>query len=131
MSIGDIAKSTGRSVHALRWYEREGLIPGVSRDGGKRRVYRKAHIGWLRFLGRLNRTGMTVQEMKTYAALTAKGGSTAAERKAMLVRHRERLDAEIATLGEARQILDLKIAFYSEWARTGCRPPEPEIPPTA
>lgn len=128
LSIGDVARATGRSVHALRWYEKEGLVPGVSRDNGSRRVYRRAHVGWLHFLARLKRTGMSVSEMKRYAALTAAGGATAGEREAMLARHRERLDDELAQLAEARLILDAKIAFYAEWRRTGRRPPEPDIP---
>src|SRR5690606_2386253 len=95
--IGDLAQATGRSIHTLRWYEREGLLPGVRRDEGNRRIYRRAHIGWLRFLGRLKRTGMSVSQMKIYAGLTAQGGKTAGKREAMLCRHREMLDRQIAT----------------------------------
>lgn len=47
LHIGDIAGRTGRSVHTIRWYERQGLIPGVSRDAGGRRVYSDYHVGWL------------------------------------------------------------------------------------
>jgi len=129
LSIGEIARETGRSIHALRWYEAQGLIPGVARDGGRKRVYRQAHVGWLRFLGRLKRTGMSVGEMKAYAALAARGGATAGEREAMLTRHLERVDGEMAALAEARRLLEVKIAFYAEWRSSGRRPPDPEIPP--
>jgi DNA-binding transcriptional MerR regulator len=128
LSIGELARETGRTVHALRWYERQGLIPGVSRDSGRRRVYRQAHIGWLRFLARLKRTGMRVEEMRTYADLAARGSSTAGERHTLLLAHRKRLEGELAALSEARTILDAKIAFYAEWQRTGRRPRDVEIP---
>ncbi|HEX3487993.1 MAG TPA: MerR family DNA-binding transcriptional regulator, partial [Streptosporangiaceae bacterium] len=38
LSIGQVAGRTGLSVHALRFYEREGLLATpVHRDGGGRR----------------------------------------------------------------------------------------------
>ena len=126
--IGDIAEATGRSIHTLRWYERQGLLPGVYRDRGNRRIYRPAHIGWLRFLARLKRTGMTVGEMKVYADLTAQGGKTASSRERLLVQHRAKLDQRIETLMEARDVIDLKIEFYRAWQATGQRPPEPNVP---
>src|SRR5215470_14698371 len=53
LHIGDISSRTGRSVHTIRWYERQGLIPGVCRDGGGRRVYSDYHVGWLDLMERL------------------------------------------------------------------------------
>jgi DNA-binding transcriptional MerR regulator len=129
--IGELAEATGRSIHTLRWYEREGLLPGVHRDRGNRRVYLRAHISWLRFLARLKRTGMTIREMKAYAELTAQGGKTASLRERLLVEHREKLDQQIATLMEARGVIDMKIEFYREWRTTGQRPAEPNVPPLA
>ncbi len=32
--IGALSARTGRSIHTIRWYEAQGLIPGVARDGG-------------------------------------------------------------------------------------------------
>ena len=37
--IGTLATRSGRSIHTIRWYESQGLIPGVERDAGGRRVY--------------------------------------------------------------------------------------------
>jgi hypothetical protein len=40
LTIGQVAERTGLSVHALRFYEREGvLLDPVRRDTGGRRVY--------------------------------------------------------------------------------------------
>ena len=32
LNIGALAEQTGHSVHTIRWYEAQGLIPGVERD---------------------------------------------------------------------------------------------------
>jgi hypothetical protein len=54
--IGVLSARTGRSIHTIRWYEAQGLIPGVARDGGGRRVYGELHVGWLALMDRLRRT---------------------------------------------------------------------------
>jgi DNA-binding transcriptional MerR regulator len=71
MRIGELARRTGRSVHAIRWYESIGPIPGVGRDAGKRRVYDERHVGWLDLMHRLRLTGMPTAKMREYAALAA------------------------------------------------------------
>jgi DNA-binding transcriptional MerR regulator len=55
--IGTLSARTGRSIHAIRWYEAQGRVPGVRRDAGGRRLYTEQHVGWLRFMERLRRTG--------------------------------------------------------------------------
>ena len=66
--------------------------------------------------------------MKVYAELTAQGGKTASSRERLLVQHRAKLDQQIETLMEARDVIDLKIEFYRAWQATGQRPPEPNVP---
>ncbi|MGA2730769.1 MAG: MerR family DNA-binding transcriptional regulator [Terracidiphilus sp.] len=44
---GELATRTGRSVHTIRWYETQGLMPGVLRDSGNRRVYSELHLSWI------------------------------------------------------------------------------------
>src|SRR6266508_1163886 len=50
LSIGDVARRTGLSVHALRFYEREGLLLSqhVSRGTGGHRRYSPEDVNWLR-----------------------------------------------------------------------------------
>ena len=120
--IGQLAARTGRSVHTIRWYEAQGLIPGVARDGGRRRVYGELHISWLELMDRLRRTGMSIAEMRRYTSLVRQGKSTLAARQAMLQAHRERVLRTIADWQQALALLDSKIDFYGQWQRTGHRP---------
>jgi DNA-binding transcriptional MerR regulator len=61
--IGELARRTRRTVHAIRWYEAQGLIPRVERDAGGRRRYTRWHVEWLLFLERLKISAMPVREM--------------------------------------------------------------------
>ena len=47
LRIGKLARLTGRSVHTIRWYEAQRLIPGVRRDPQGRRVYHEQRIAGL------------------------------------------------------------------------------------
>ena len=120
--IGALADRSGRSIHTIRWYETQGLIPGVARDAGGRRVYVEQHVGWLRLMERLRRTGMSIAEMRAYTALVKAGRSTLRERRDMLAAHRERVQAEIAEQRAALKLIAAKVDFYDEWIATGHRP---------
>lgn len=122
IKIGALASRTGRSVHTIRWYESQGLMPGVSRDASGRRLYTEAHIEWLNLMHRLRETGMSIAEMRRYTALVKSGETTLRERQAMLQAHRAQVKATIAAWQVAVTMLDGKIDFYEQWQRTSKRP---------
>ena len=120
--IGTLATRSGRSIHTIRWYETQGLIPGVARDTGGRRVYVEQHVGWLQLMERLRHTGMSIAEMREYTALVKAGRSTLQQRRDMLAAHRARVLEEIRRQRAALQLIDAKVGFYDEWIATGHRP---------
>jgi DNA-binding transcriptional MerR regulator len=122
LRIGELSARSGRTVHAIRWYEAQGLIPGVVRDGGGRRVYHEQHVDWLDLMERLRRTGMSIAEMRAYTALVKQGRSTLKQRQEMLYAHRARVLETIAEWTLALKLIDSKIDFYGEWLTTGHRP---------
>ena len=123
LRIGELARRSGRSVHTIRWYEAQGLMPGVARDAVGRRGYTEQHVGWLALMDRLRRTGMSIAEMRHYTSLVKQGRVTLAERQALLAAHRSRVVETIKEWRGALKLLDGKIDFYGEWLSTGKRPP--------
>jgi len=124
LHIGELARRTGRSVHAIRWYESIGLVPGVQRDAGNRRVYDELHVGWLDLMNRLRTTGMSTAQMRKYAALVAQGRVSLEARRNLLMAHRARVQETIAEWRRALTLLDRKVDFYDKWMSTGRRPAE-------
>ena len=120
--IGALSARTGRSVHTIRWYEAQGLIPGVVRDAGGRRTYSEQHVGWLELMERLRRSGMSIAEMRRYTALVKQGRSTLAQRREMLAAHRARVVQAIAEHRAALRLIDGKVDFYDAWIASGHRP---------
>jgi DNA-binding transcriptional MerR regulator len=126
LKIGELASRSGRSVHAIRWYEAQGLIPGVVRDPGGRRRYSERHLDWLSLMDRLRKTGMSIAGMREYAKLVRQGRATLKERQEMLAAHRERVKRTIAEWNEALALLDRKIDFYDDLIR-GRSVPVPDL----
>jgi DNA-binding transcriptional MerR regulator len=122
LRIGELAAHTGRSIHAIRWYESQGLIPGVIRDGGGRRAYSRLHLNWLDLIDRLRRTGMSIAQMREYTTLVKQGNATLRQRQKLLAAHRARVKATIAEWTSALKLIDRKIDFYGEWLTTGQQP---------
>lgn len=120
--IGRFARLVDRSVHTIRWYEAQGLIPAVGRDAGGRRVYEDDHVEHLLFLERMRRTGMSVAEMRRLTELGLQGWRTLDDRKALLKGHRAAIEAQVADLRAALADIDAKVAFYDEWQANKRRP---------
>ena len=122
LRIGELATRTRRSVHTLRYYESQGLMPNVERDAGGRRVYQSQHVEWVDLLGRLRRTGMSIQQVREYATLVERGDATLGERQELLRRHRARIVDLMDDLRRSLGLVDRKIRLYGEWIEAGGSP---------
>src|SRR5262245_58837132 len=81
LSIGQVAEQTGLSVHALRFYENEGLFASpVQRGPGGRRVFSQDDVEWLTVCLILRAAGMPLPAIRRYAELVREGAGNEAER---------------------------------------------------
>ena len=109
LSIAEVRSHAGVSARTLRYYEEMGLLPGVRRRAGGRRVYGADELERLRFISRLKALGLSLAEIKELNAVYAIGGSTRAmlgRLDELLARHRAELDARIAELVALRDEID-------------------------
>ena len=93
-TIAEVRELTGLSARTLRYYEELGLLPGVRRRAGGRRVYGRDELERLRFIQRLKALGLSLAEVKELNAVYAIAGSTGA----MLSRLAELLDRRLGDL---------------------------------
>ena len=91
-SIAQVCERSGLSARTVRYYEEIGLLPGVRRSEGGRRVYGDDELERLRFITRLKTLGLPLKEIRDLNAVYAIGGSTAA----MLDRLGQLLGAHLA-----------------------------------
>ncbi len=97
------------SARTLRYYEEVGLLPGVRRRAGGRRVYGPDELERLRFISRLKALGLSLAEIKELNAVYGIVGSTRAmlaRLDELLARHRADVEARIAELVALRDEID-------------------------
>jgi DNA-binding transcriptional MerR regulator len=117
-SIGQAAQRTGLSVHALRFYEREGLMATpVHRDAEGRRSYSEEDLEWLDLCVKLRGSGMPIASVRRYAELVRAGTGNEADRLVILREHQDRLTAQIAALTACLETVTFKVKLYEN--RTG------------
>ena len=111
LTSAEIAERTGVSAHALRYYERVGLL-SVARDAAGYRMYNSRDYARVVFLNRLRMTGMSIRDLQRYIALVAEGDTSVPERLQMMLAHRDAVRAQIHELTFALETIDFKIATY-------------------
>jgi DNA-binding transcriptional MerR regulator len=114
LSIGQVAARTGLSVHALRFYEREGILTNPVRRGpGGKRLYSEQDVQWLNLCIILRSTGMPLPEIREYAELVRRGAGHG-ERLAVLRRHQEQVMERLSALTDSLDLISLKVRAYEE-----------------
>jgi DNA-binding transcriptional MerR regulator len=113
VSISEAAALTGLSTHALRYYEREGLmLGGVDRASSTHRRYTEADINWVVFLTKLRSTAMPIGKVKEYVDLVRDGEESTQARLELLLAHRANVVAQLDEITHSLAAIDYKIATY-------------------
>jgi MerR family redox-sensitive transcriptional activator SoxR len=106
LSIGEMARRTGLSVSAIRFYETRGLV-GAVRTSGNQRRFPRADIRRIAFALIAQRLGLTLAEIEAELATLPKGRPpTREDWQAISQRIRGALDERIALLRKTRERLD-------------------------
>src|ERR1700690_1156915 len=113
LTIQDVSRRSGLSGPTLRYYEEIGLIGPVARaPSSSPRRYREQDLDTLQVLACLRAMGVGIEEMRTYQANRELGHVKAGEQRDLLLRHAERVEAEIETLGIHLDYLRAKAALW-------------------
>ena len=115
MNIKKVSEVTGISADTIRYYERIGLMPRVTRNQSGIRDFTEREIGLLEFVRCFRKAGVSVEALIDYVALLEEGKGTEEARLAILKEQAEKLDARLAELQAARERLAYKIDNYQEF----------------
>ena len=106
VSIGDLARRTGLSVSAIRFYEEKGLIEPFRSSGGQRRFLR-SDIRRLSFIRVAQTLGLSLDGIAVELAKLPHGRTpTAADWRKISMAMRAMLDERIAMIERVRDRLD-------------------------
>ncbi|MCQ8774395.1 MerR family transcriptional regulator [Streptomyces telluris] len=120
LSIGEVAQRSGLSVHALRFYEREGLFANpVRRLSNGRRIYYEEDLEWLAICTKLRSSGMSLATIRQYIELVRQGPGTEHQRLELLRRHERQVEAQVQELRETLAVMRHKVRIYEEHLARG------------
>lgn len=113
LTIAEVAEQTGLSTHALRYYERDGLLlQAVDRAASGHRRYSADDVRWITLITKLRLTGMPIREVKKYADLVRLGEGTERERLDLLTAHRASVERQLVEVTSHLRAIDHKIGIY-------------------
>lgn len=119
MTIKEVSEQYGISQDTLRYYERVGMIPPVTRTEGGIRNYTEEDLRWVGLAKCMRSAGLPVEAMIEYVRLFQKGDATIPARLQLLIDQREVLLEQRKQIDETLNLLDYKISRYEKAVQTG------------
>ena len=119
MTIKEVSQKYNISQDTLRYYERVGMIPAVTRTSGGIRSYQEGDLQWVELALCMRSAGLPVEAMIEYVRLYQEGDSTIPARLQLLIEQREVLIEQRKQIDATLDRLNFKIARYEVAAKTG------------
>lgn len=119
MTIKEVSEKYGLSQDTLRYYEKIGVIPPVTRTSGGIRNYTEQDIGWVENAVCMRNAGLPVEVIAEYCRLFSMGDSTIGARLELLTEQRKKLIEQKEQLETEISRLDYKIGRYEIAIKTG------------
>ena len=118
-TVGEMAKCLGVPSSTLRYYDKEGLLPIVERSSNGIRVFHEKDYEWLQIISCLKKTGMSLKDIRKYISLAMEGDGTIDERLELFKNQRKALEAQMAELQCAMDVLNFKCWYYETAKKAG------------
>lgn len=113
-------KSAAESLHmpesAIRYYDKQGLLPFVSRDKNGYRQFEDEDLFWLELVRCMRSTGMSISTLHHVAQLHMEGPETIEEREQIFNRQKQKLRDEQKRIDEAIAKIDKKMNILKHMA---------------
>lgn len=128
-TVGEAARVLNIAPSALRYYDKEGLLPFVERSDGGIRMFKDEDFNWLFVIECLKKSGLSIKDIKSYIDMALRGDETIEERLELFRRQREKVIEQMKELQGTLDTLEYKCWFY-ETARAAGTTAVPQNMPT-
>jgi DNA-binding transcriptional MerR regulator len=105
LAIGEVARRAGITASAIRYYERQGLVPRADRRGGKR-VYGEDILDRLALIGVAKAAGFRVSEIQTLLQGFARRTPPGPRWRALAERKAGELEARLIEVERMKRVLE-------------------------
>lgn len=119
MTIKEVAEKYDISADTLRYYERVGMIPKVTRRPNGIRDYQESDLGWVELAICMRSAGLPIEVMIEYVKLYKEGDNMIPARLELLQEQMNVLKEQKAQIESTVERLAYKISKYEEAMETG------------
>jgi len=113
-TVKEAASILEMSEHTIRYYTDCGLIPSLTRDKNKQRLFNQESMNWLKGIKILKECGMTIKEIKSYVSLSLQGDSTIEERYQIFLNLKEIAYSQLEEAKDRVNFLENKVKHYED-----------------
>ncbi len=119
MTIKEVQEKYGISGDTLRYYERVGMIPPVTRTASGIRNYTEQDLSWVELVLCMRNAGLKIEAIIEYVRLFQMGDATFEARLNLLKEQRDALIDQKQKISAMMERLNYKIARYEIAVETG------------
>ena len=113
-SIKQVSEMTGLSAATLRYYDKEGLLPGLKRKDSKYRIFSQHDLETLKIIDCFKQAGLRIKDIKYYMELLQMGDSTLKERYAIFVHQEQLLKEKLEEIQKSLAVVRHKQEYYQK-----------------
>ena len=117
-TIGQVSDMFHIPISTLRYYDKEGLFPGLERASGIRR-FGEAELEALRVIECLKQSGLEIKDIKRFMQWCCEGSRTYPQRKALFEQQRRVVEGQIRQLERTLAMIDFKCWYYGQAIQDG------------
>nr|WP_312579265.1 MerR family transcriptional regulator [Sedimentibacter sp.] len=119
LTISEAAEKVNLTAHAIRYYDKEGLLPFVERTNSGIRYFTENDLEGLEIINCLKATGMPIKEIKTFMDWCVEGDTTLKERYEMFIERKVAVEAQILELQKSLDRINYKCWYYKTAMEAG------------
>jgi len=111
-SIGEVSKITGITISTLRYYDKEGLLPGIDRSEGGIRKFTDNELGAIKVIECLKSSGLSIKDIKRFMDWTKEGDTTLEQRRELFFSSLEVVKEQMKEIEQTMAMLRYKCWYY-------------------
>jgi MerR family copper efflux transcriptional regulator len=107
-TIGEVARDTGLTVKAIRYYEAEGLLPKLRRTPSGYRLFSQEEVRWLSLLRHARELGLPLSELRPLAERLSEATCSDVEGhlRTLILQRQKEVERELVRLADLKARLE-------------------------
>ncbi|MBO0452275.1 MerR family transcriptional regulator [Candidatus Enterococcus murrayae] len=114
MNISEVATKFEMTPATIRYYEKQGLIPPITRNASGVRDFQEEDLNWVEFIKCMRDSGLSIDSLARYSELYQQGTATLMERKAILLEEYQKLLEKQQLINQIVARLETKLDNYDQ-----------------